>query len=131
MIREYFAKNNIVTCPKCGKQYVYTKEDTYPQVGGLGIECPNCRAVIITEEHDDFDFPDMFYHFGANEGSMRLSDSEIQRYVDEVAKRLKDSAEPYTYTYISSGDAIVFGTKNDDDIIIRVCRKYYEAEAEI
>lgn len=127
MIREYFDENNIATCPNCGKRYVYTKEDTYPQVGGLGIDCPNCGAVIITEEHDDYDFPEMFYHFGVNEGSVQLSDSKIQEYIDEVVERLKRTSEDGYYTFTGSGNTIVFGVKNEDEIRVWVCKNYYES----
>ena len=118
-------------CHKCGCTIGYTEEDLYMSVdddgtSGKGLECPNCRAIIITEKVAQDKWPEAFYYFGTG---VRVADQEIQRYIDRCVKALREGDSDYTY--IGTGDTIVIANWEDDAIVVRVCRGYYEAYIDV
>lgn len=80
----------ITTCPHCQYAISYT-EDEVERVSndGLGIICPNCNKPITTEQIEPFTFPKTFYYFGTSEDAVRLSDDEVQKYVNIVKRKLQ------------------------------------------
>ena len=117
----------ITTCPHCQYTISYT-EDEVERVenDGLGIICPHCEELIITEHIAPFTFPDTFYYFGADEGVVCLSDEEVQEYVDIVKRKLQQECQVGEFTCISSGDTMVVGFKSEDEDNIIVSKNYWE-----
>lgn len=117
----------ITTCPHCQYTISYT-EDEVDRVEneGLGIMCPNCDEPIILEYVEPFTFPDTFYHFGASEGVVCLSDNEVQKYVNIVKRKLQKELKIGEYTFIGTGDTMVFGFKFEDEDVIYVAKNYWE-----
>lgn len=117
----------ITTCPYCHYTISYT-EDEVERVSneGLGVMCPNCNELIVLERIEPFTFPDTFYHFGANEGAVCLSDDEVQSYVDIVKRKLQQELEVDEYTFAGTGDTMVFGFKFEDEDEIIVAKNYWE-----
>lgn len=117
----------ITTCPHCQYTISYT-EDEVGRVDndGLGVICPNCNEPIVLKHIEPFTFPDTFYRFGTREGSVRLSDDEVQHYVDIVKRKLQQECQVGEYTFTGSGDTMVFGFKFEDEDVIYVAKNYWE-----
>ena len=117
----------ITTCPHCQYTISYT-EDEVERVDddGLGVICPNCNESIVLEHVEPFTFPDTFYHFGVDEGSVCLSDDEVQRYVDIVKRRLQQECQVGEYAFTGTGDTMVFGFRFEDEDVIYVAKNYWE-----
>lgn len=116
----------ITTCPHCQYTISYT-EDEIERVDneGLGIMCPNCNEPIVLEHIEPFTFPDTFYHFSASEDDVCLSDDEVQQYVNIVKHKLQQECEIGEYTFVGSGDTMVFGFKMEDEDEIIVAKNYW------
>lgn len=118
---------NECLCQKCGSTIGYTDDDIcmakddYGKTG-QGLECPKCGSVILVKEMAQDEWPEAFYYFG---DGVHLTDQEIQRYVDECIRKLRNSETDYTY--VGSGDTFVVASWDGGSIIVRVCRGYYEA----
>lgn len=117
----------ITTCPHCQYTLSYT-EDEVERVenDGLGVICPNCNESIVLEHIEPFTFPDTFYHFGTSEGTVRLSDDDVQKYVDIVKRQLKQECQIGEHTFTGAGDTMVFGFKMEDEDLIFVAKNYWE-----
>ena len=117
----------ITTCPHCQYTISYT-EDEVDRVEneGLGVICPNCNESIVLEHIEPFTFPDTFYHFGTSEGAVSLSNDKIQEYVNIVKHKLQQECQVGEYTFIGSGDTMVFGFKFEDEDVIYVAKNYWE-----
>lgn len=121
----------ITACPHCHYTISYT-EDEVDRVEneGLGVICPNCNKSIVLEHIEPFTFPDTFYHFGASEGAVCLSDDEVQRYVDIVKHKLQQECQVGEYVFTGTGDTMVFGFKLEDEDEIIVAKNYWEDSIE-
>ena len=95
----------------------------------MGVCCPHCGGVVKTEHIKSFTFPDTFYHFGTNEAS-KLTNEETQHYVDIVKNKLQQECQVGEYTFIGSGDTMVFGFKFEDEYVIYVTKNYWEDSVE-
>lgn len=117
----------ITTCPHCHYTISYT-ENEVKRVDNesMGVICPQCKGVIETEHIEPFTFPDTFYHFGASEDAVCLSDDRVQEYVDIVKRKLQQECQVGEYTYTGSGDTMVFGFKMEDEDVIFVAKNYWE-----
>lgn len=118
-------------CPKCGCTIGYTNDDLYMSVddnntSGLGLDCPNCRAVIITKKIAQDKWPDAFFSF---KDGYSCSDQEIQKYIDLCVKELRKGDSDYAYT--GTGNTFIMANWDDDAIVVRVCRGYYEAYIDV
>lgn len=117
----------ITTCLHCQYTISYT-EDEVERVSndGLGIICPNCNESIVLGHIEPFTFPNTFYHFGASEGAVCLSDDEVQRYVNIIKRKLQQECQVGEYAFTGSGDTMVFGFKFEDEDAIYVAKNYWE-----
>lgn len=115
----------ITTCPHCQYTISYT-EDEVERVDNesMGIYCPHCEGVIETEHISPFTFPNTFYHFDTNEAS-KLTDEETQHYVNIVKRKLQQECQVGEYTFIGTGDTMVFGFKFKDEDKIIVAKNYW------
>lgn len=116
----------ITTCPHCQYTISYT-EDEVDRVenDSLGVICPNCNESIVLEHIAPFTFPDTFYHFSTNETS-KLTNEETQNYVNIVKRKLQQECQVGEYSFIGSGDTMVFGFKFEDEDVIYVAKNYWE-----
>lgn len=116
----------ITTCPHCQYTISYT-EDEVDRVenDSLGVICPNCNESIVLEHIAPFTFPDTFYHFSTNEISKRTNE-ETQNYVNIVKRKLQQECQVGEYSFIGSGDTMVFGFKFEDEDVIYVAKNYWE-----
>jgi len=118
------------TCGHCGARIGYTDEDTYVASIGKGLECPNCAEFIVLDDSiKQGQFPEAFYKFRAEDGAVHIPDERIQQWVNECVVRMRSHPD-CDVTYISSGDSLVMAVWDDTDIIVWVCRGYYEAFVE-
>lgn len=117
----------ITTCPHCQYTISYTEgEVDRVSNDGLGVICPNCNEPIVLEYVEPFTFPNSFYHFGANEGAVCLSDEGVQHYVDIVKRKLQQECKIGEYTFTGTGDTMVFGFKFEDEDVIYVAKNYWQ-----
>ena len=116
----------ITTCPHCQYTISYT-EDEVDRVenDGLGVICPNCNEPVVFEHIEPFTFPDTFYHFGASEGAVCLSDDKVQEYVNIVKRKLQQECQVGEYAFTGTGDTMVFGFKFEDEDEIIVAKNYW------
>lgn len=112
-------------CTRCGCLLGYDEDDLYMGVDGLGFECPECGEFITAREVDQNQWPDAFYEFGVRKGAVHIDDQSVQKYINECIERL--IYDHLDYTYIGTGDTLVFASWDDEDIIVRVCQGYSEA----
>lgn len=117
----------ITTCPNCKYTISYT-EDEVERVSNnaMGVYCPQCGGDIETKHIKPFTFPDTFYYFSANNNAVRMSDENIQRFIDNVKQSLETKCNIGDYVLEGSGDVMVFGVKNEDEDTIYVARNYWE-----
>lgn len=115
------------TCPHCHYTISYTTDEIERvSNNAVGVLCPQCGEVIETTHITPFTFPDTFYHYGESEGTARLSDEEIQYYVDIVKRQLQQELKVGEYKFTGTGDTIVFGFKFEDEDVIYVAKNYWE-----
>lgn len=117
----------ITTCPHCNYTISYT-EDEVERISNnaMGVLCPQCKEAIETEHIEPFTFPNTFFYFGANKGSVHLNDKEVQSYVDIVKRKLQQELKVGDYTFTGTGDTMVFGFKFEDEDVIYVAKNYWE-----
>lgn len=114
-------------CPFCNTKIGYFETDLN-QTGRL--KCPICCKEFLPDCDDycggreNFIFPETFYKFGEEEYSKKLSNAEIQEYVDEVY-----NAEPNLkvgeWAATGTGDTMVIGLKMEDEFEVIVAQNYY------
>lgn len=125
---------NITFCHhcSCGTVFTYHQEDAK----GDYIICPVCaeaESVIGDKVTTDFEnpeelqeshfhYPEDFYHFG---NGKKLSNDETQELINDVFSCLSRS-ESHEFRCCSTGDTLVSGYRDDNDITIWVAKDYYE-----
>lgn len=114
----------ITTCPHCQYTISYT-EDEVERVDNesMGIFCPQCGGVIEIKHIEPFTFPATFYHI---ENGASLTDEEIQNRVNIIKRQLQQEVEVGEFTFIATGDTIIFGLKFEDEDNIIVAKNYWE-----
>jgi len=114
---------NECICDDCGAELVYDNNDTYfGMFGEEGIDCPVCGNFVFIDSDKPRippKFPDTFYHTDANDSLCKLSDEEIQTYVDKVMKHEKE-LKPGEFTCSGTGDTMVylFKYENETEIVV-------------
>ena len=115
------------TCPSCGSLLGYDPdEDLYMGSDGKGFVCPECEGFVLIQPMAQTKWPDAFYHFGVANGAVCVGDAKIQNWIEECVDKLRKH-DGLDYTYLSAGDTFVVVNWDDEDIVVRVCRDYYEA----
>lgn len=114
-------------CNFCHAQFYYTDDDLVDvNENSFGFICPECGNEIEIYKINDCRYPESFFHFS---GGKKLSNNEIQEYINKIRTQLETSNEDYDYNLIASGDTIVFATKDSEDgISIYVAKNYYECD---
>lgn len=113
----------IRTCPHCNCTLSYM-EDEVERVDneGMGVLCPNCEVPIVTKRIKPFTFPETFSHMTSDRP---VSDEKIQDMVNQTIHTLSKS-DLGEYTYVATGDVIVFGYNLEDEVGVIVARNYWE-----
>lgn len=118
-------------CDGCDAELEYTYEDTYEGYAGMRyIRCPECGYEIMSEYLDgiklnsqNIEFPKHFYKFKG----VDIDDQQIQKWVSECLKCMEESDESYgCYTFVGSGNSMVFVFKHEDDYSVYVAKNYWE-----
>lgn len=124
----------------CGAVFTYYHVDTK----GDYIICPVCahaESVIgdkiinkneapeeAPESH--FRYPNDFYHFGESPDGKKMSDADIQEMVDRIYDTLNEG-KLGDFSSIATGDTLVSGHRNDEQIVVWVAKNYWEDEIEV
>ena len=126
------------TCENCGCEFEYVFEEMEQESINEWhmvsfVECPWCHKRVILEEYktpeQDRDcslfpiYPDKFYPMSKD--AVKLSDKQINEYVATIYDKLKKNSDE-DYLIISTGDSMIIGFNNKDDISLYVCRNYEE-----
>lgn len=122
-----------IDCPRCHVKLRYTDDDTERLYNERGFVCPSCGHFVIAEFIKPFKFPESFLLTSENTGAVKMSDDEIQQYVDDCVNCLrerKNEGIKEDYTMSGSGNTIVFGFLDDDGISVYVAQNYYETFSE-
>nr|DAI11283.1 MAG TPA: DNA-directed RNA polymerase [Caudoviricetes sp.] len=116
----------IITCPNCQYTISYTEDEVERVTNdGNGILCPNCDKVIVTEPIEPFTFPNTFCYHGEKDGTIPLTNEQVQKYVNIVKHALQQEIKVGEYTSAISGDTMVFGFKFEDEDLIYVTKNYW------
>lgn len=119
--------NNLKFCDNCGQPITYEKDEVFRlNDETVGFICPNCSCEVVVDYIKPFTFPDSFYHFGANSKSVKLTDQEIQRYVNSIKFDLQNEIKAGEFTITGTGDTVIIGMKCDDEDVIIVAKDYWE-----
>lgn len=116
----------IATCPHCQYTISYT-EDEIDRVDNesMGVCCPYCGGVIETEHIEPFTFPNTFCYHGEKDGAIPLTNEQVQKYVNIVKHALQQETQVGEYTFVGTGDTMVFGFKFEDEDEIIVTKNYW------
>lgn len=117
------------TCDECGAELEYDKEDVY--IGWMGYEyvtCPACNSETVVNDQrvQPPTWNTTFHHTSIETGGVDIEDDEVQKYVDEVTKRLcSERWEPGEFSATGTGNLLVFGVKWEDGVDIYVTKDYW------
>lgn len=118
----------VLDCDECGSQFEVTVEDCEKVGDNYYINCP-CCSERIKVKHIDFyphetpKFPADFFHF--DEHSVPIEDEEINKWIKDIADRVKIDSDP-TFYKSETGDSIVIALVYDDEVTYYVAKNYYE-----
>lgn len=116
-----------IKCEKCGRLLGYEPEDVEKMGNEYGIYCPNCEEWVVVKSVPPFTFPEGFDHIGVDfPDTVRLSDKDIQRYVNQCVKRMKESQEKEDWDLFATGDTLITVFKDEESITCYVSKNYYE-----
>lgn len=127
-IESEYPKRHI--CDECGAELEYDKEDIH--IGWMGCEyvtCPVCNSETMVGECrvQPSTWKATFRYTSTKTGAVDIEDDKVQKYVNEVAKRLcSDEWKPREFALIDTGNLLVFGVKWENGIEIYVTKDYWE-----
>lgn len=122
-----------IDCPFCRAKLRYADEDIEQVYNEIGIACPACEQFITLEFVKPFKFPDSFWLSSTDTGAVKISNVEIQQFVDDCVKYLRDRKKQgikEDYAMSGTGNSMVFGFLDDDGISVYVAQNYYETFSE-
>lgn len=124
-----------IICPHCKSKLAYTSNDiAHDESGDKYIYCGVCEEEIFlfdndkTPTIDTIQYPKDFYSF---KNGVPMKDDEINKWVKEC---INDLSKDTDFSYIASGDTIVFAYKPDRDLpsaTVTVAKKYQEVDVKI
>lgn len=132
----YNPKKEIV-CEKCDEKFIVDKETErdYGEYGIPYVRCPFCDSKVYLDDEEalkindkNIIFPDHFFQFGGKD-AVNINRHETEGWVKDVLSALiKDKELPFYY--IGSGDTIVIGFQDEEEIHIVVGKGYYSFDYE-
>ena len=130
--KENCKQNKEVYCENCKDNVFIDKEDKreYGEYGIPYVRCPICDNKVYLDDEEclkinekNIVFPDHFFQFGGKD-SVNINKNETEGWIKDVLGALiKDSELPFYY--IGSGDTIVIGFQDEEEIHIVVGKGYY------
>lgn len=128
-------------CENCKSVLEVSREDTH--IGYLGlpfVTCPCCNYEMNVEEFDDdaidicasnVKYPTHFTVSSQEFGAVKISDEEINKWVQQGIEYLRNNPEEYSYL-IGSGNSMVHIYKFDGDkeYYVIVSKDYESGEIE-
>lgn len=120
-----------VTCEECNS--IFEVNNSELKIGHLGLKyckCPCCGEEIYEEDFgeieltaDSVKFPQHYFYFGDGKD---LKDEEINKYVRESVKCLKENNQDFKY--VATGNSFIFVQRleAEDEYYIIVCKNYYD-----
>ncbi len=118
-----------IDCPFCHAKLRYTDEDIEQAYNERGIVCPACEQFIAMEFVRPFKFPDSFWLSSTDTGAVKMSNVEIQQFVDDCVRYLREQkgeGAKEDFVMSGTGNTMVFGFLDDDGISVYVAQNYYE-----
>ena len=127
-------------CPRCNSKFAFSFGDLKMDSVTLShyVECPCCEFSIPlnSKEVDDCDtptintvqYPQDFYSYA---DSAKVKDSETNEWIKKCVSDLDKDTD---YSFMASGDTIVFAFKSDEDVpaaTVVVAKKYQEVDVKI
>lgn len=125
-----------LTCENCGSEFEIDEDDV--KIGYLGLYklkngCPCCGEGVEIDDginltSENLHFPQHYYSF---ENGVDLSNEEIDRYVKEYIKALRNSDnKEFYHVYTGSGNTLIHITRYNDDeeFVVQVAKGYYEVD---
>lgn len=117
-----------IVCPHCKSKLAYTFDDV---VSDEWIYCGVCGEQITIWEDGtptEVTYPQDFYSYA---DSVKVKDSEINEWIKKCVSDLDKDTD---YSFMASGDTIVFAYKCDGDgseATVVVAKKYQETDVKI
>lgn len=123
-------------CPECGSRFAYVFNDikldsvTHTPY----VICPCCGTRISTSNKDKFPttksitYPGDFHSYA---NAVKVKDNETNEWIKKCVGDLDKDTD---YSFMASGDTIVFAFKSDEDVpsaTVVVAKKYQEADVKI
>lgn len=123
--------NNIeYICEHCNSVFEYDEYDICVDSDGDDyIKCPCCGDMCyVNYKHvtkENISFPESFYHFGVNEGAVKIDNEEITFAIRRMIDKLSEKPnEPFLYT--ATGDTFVCVFNHQDEYYIMVAKNYFD-----
>ena len=121
-----------IICPHCKSKLAYTFDDVVSDgFNNEWIYCGVCGEQITIWEDDtpaEVTYPQDFYSYA---DSVKVKDSETNEWIKKCVSDLDKDTD---YSFMASGDTIVFAFKSDEDVpsaTVVVAKKYQEADVKI
>lgn len=117
-----------IVCPHCKSKLAYTSDDV---VSNEWIYCGVCGEQITIYEDDtptEVTYPQDFHSYA---NAVKAKDNETNEWIKKCVGDLDKDTD---YSFIASGDTIVFAFKSDEDVpaaTVIVAKKYQEADVKI
>ncbi len=115
-----------VVCPRCTSEFRVEQKELDLNHSFI---CPLCGHYINAHESNEskhtnkkLTYPDDFFNFYQGED---VPNDVINDWVQNAVKVLQETPLDNA-TCIGSGNTIVFAYRNDDDIVVNVCKDYAE-----
>lgn len=117
-----------IVCPHCKSKLAYTFDDV---ISNEWIYCGVCGEQITICEDDtptEVTYPQDFHSYA---NAVKVKDNETNEWIKKCVSDLDKDTD---YSFMASGDTIVFAFKSDEDVpsaTVVVAKKYQEAEVKI
>lgn len=113
-------------CESCDSHLTYEKEDvTIGLYGCEGFKCPVCGEFVFLGDRKAMPkFPSTFGYYGIC--AVEISKEKTDAMVQDVVETLKKSKEDFDFAFASTGDTLVVGIKNCDEVSFWVAKNYWE-----
>lgn len=121
-----------IVCPHCKSKLAYTFDDVVSDgFNNEWIYCGVCGEQITIWEDDtptEIMYPQDFHSYA---NAVKVKDSETNEWIKRCVSDLDKDTD---YSFMASGDTIVFAFKSDEDVpsaTVVVAKKYQEADVKI
>ena len=121
-----------IVCPHCKSKLAYTFDDVVSDgFNNEWIYCGVCGEQIAIWEDDtptEVTYPQDFYSYA---DSVKVKDSETNEWIKKCVSDLDKDTD---YSFMASGDTIVFAFKSDETMpsaTVVVAKKYQETDVKI